>query len=365
MPTVPAAPWTSASRSPHVRCVELTTATRAPWRAALVRDSCCAKIIPKEMIPNSRRSNRGATSANSTAAAPSSWRGAFGDLCPPGPDRLVRKPDRDATAYTLRPPCPLVRGRPGCRTCSVNDAGPSALHDERFVPTHRSAHTGRPARGSSPCGWSTRWLPMADQRMETGQALFDSGRVLGDRFADVLARARDGDERAFAELLARATHPMLLRYLWVTAGAQAEDVASQARLRAIQGLEGFRGDEPAFRRWLVTIARNLHVDSVRRSGTTPRAAGRRPDRPRSTWATRRRCCLRRGGRTDVDQASPRTGSRTLPPDQAEDGDASCRRRPRCRGSGRGHGAHARRRQGLHPPWPPASQVGSSARIHSM
>lgn len=92
----------------------------------------------------------------------------------------------------------------------------------------------------------------------------DSGQVLGGRFADVLARARDGDERAFGEIW-RETQPMLLRYLWVTAGAQAEDVASQAWLRAIQGLEGFRGDEPAFRRWLETIARNLHVDTVRRS----------------------------------------------------------------------------------------------------
>jgi RNA polymerase sigma-70 factor (ECF subfamily) len=94
--------------------------------------------------------------------------------------------------------------------------------------------------------------------------------MLGDRFEQVLAGARAGDGQAFAELW-RDTHPMLLRYLRVTAGVLAEDVASHAWLKVIEALGSFTGDEPGFRRWLVTIARNHYLDEVRR-------AGRRPER---------------------------------------------------------------------------------------
>jgi RNA polymerase sigma-70 factor (ECF subfamily) len=88
--------------------------------------------------------------------------------------------------------------------------------------------------------------------------------VLGDRFEPTLARARAADLDAFGELW-RDAHPMLLRYLVVTAGAQAEDVASQTWIRVIESLGRFEGNEAQFRRWLVTIARNLHIDQVRRS----------------------------------------------------------------------------------------------------
>lgn len=92
--------------------------------------------------------------------------------------------------------------------------------------------------------------------------------MLDGRFPEILARARDGDPDAFAELW-RESQPMLLRYLRVTAGPAAEDVASQTWLRVIEGLDAFRGEEPGFRRWLVTIARNIHVDQLRRAGRRP------------------------------------------------------------------------------------------------
>ena len=88
--------------------------------------------------------------------------------------------------------------------------------------------------------------------------------MLGDRFEPTLARARAADLEAFGDLW-RDAHPMLLRYLVVTAGAQAEDVASQTWIRVIESLGRFEGNEAQFRRWLVTIARNLHIDQVRRS----------------------------------------------------------------------------------------------------
>jgi RNA polymerase sigma-70 factor (ECF subfamily) len=88
--------------------------------------------------------------------------------------------------------------------------------------------------------------------------------MLGARFDAVLERARSGDASAVGELW-RDANPMLLRYLRVTAGQDADDIASLTWIRAAQGLDGFSGGEPGFRRWLVTIARNTHLDDVRRA----------------------------------------------------------------------------------------------------
>ncbi len=92
--------------------------------------------------------------------------------------------------------------------------------------------------------------------------------MLGDRFAEVVHAARSGDVAAFGELW-RATQPMLLRYLRVRAGDHAEDVASQTWIHVIEGLATFTGDEPGFRRWVVTIGRNTHIDLLRRLGRRP------------------------------------------------------------------------------------------------
>jgi RNA polymerase sigma-70 factor (ECF subfamily) len=94
--------------------------------------------------------------------------------------------------------------------------------------------------------------------------------VLGERFDQVLARAVVGDVAAMAELWADA-HPSLMRYLRMTAGDPAEDVASETWLRVIDGLGGFSGGERGFRRWLATIARNVHVDHLRRQSRRPEA----------------------------------------------------------------------------------------------
>src|SRR5574337_549104 len=88
--------------------------------------------------------------------------------------------------------------------------------------------------------------------------------MLGARFDAVLERARQGDASAVGELW-RDANPMLLRYLRVTAGQDAEDIASATWLRAASAFDSFSGGEPGFRRWLVTIARNTHLDDVRRA----------------------------------------------------------------------------------------------------
>lgn len=91
---------------------------------------------------------------------------------------------------------------------------------------------------------------------------------LGDRFPAILDQAAGGDQDAFA-LLWTSTHPMLLRYLRVICGAQAEDVASETWLKAIRALGGFHGDEQGFRGWLVVIARNLVRDQARHQARRP------------------------------------------------------------------------------------------------
>lgn len=78
----------------------------------------------------------------------------------------------------------------------------------------------------------------------------------------MLARAREGDEVAFATLW-RDLNPALVRYLTVT-GDPAEDVASETWMSVVRGLPAFRGDEPAWRAWVFTTARRRAVDHGRR-----------------------------------------------------------------------------------------------------
>ena len=92
--------------------------------------------------------------------------------------------------------------------------------------------------------------------------------MTGDSFDTVLAAARDGDEHAFAHLW-RELNPKVLRYLRTLAPATASDLASETWLQVIRSLAGFSGDEPAFRGWVFTIARNKVIDAQRRDRRRP------------------------------------------------------------------------------------------------
>jgi RNA polymerase sigma-70 factor (ECF subfamily) len=134
---------------------------------------------------------------------------------------------------------------------------------------------------------------------------------LGEAFPAVLAAAAAGDPNAFAQLW-RATHPLLLRYLRVTAGDTAEDVASETWLKVMRNLDSFSGDEQAFRAWLTVVARNAARDHVR-------AAVRRPETPTADLPPSRASVP-----SAADEALERLGTEsalrllaTLPPAQAE------------------------------------------------
>jgi RNA polymerase sigma-70 factor, ECF subfamily len=86
--------------------------------------------------------------------------------------------------------------------------------------------------------------------------------VIGAEFSGLLARAQSGDEVAFTRLF-RDVQPALLRYLRVVAPQYADDVAGDTWENVVSGLNGFRGEEKAFRGWLFTIARHRAADRGR------------------------------------------------------------------------------------------------------
>ncbi|MEV4314889.1 RNA polymerase sigma factor [Actinocrispum sp. NPDC049592] len=93
-----------------------------------------------------------------------------------------------------------------------------------------------------------------------------------DGLADALRRAKNGEDHAF-RLLYRAIQPGLLRYLRVLAGADAEDVASEAWLQVARDLPSFRGELDGFRGWVTTIGRNRAMDHLRHLRRQPATDG--------------------------------------------------------------------------------------------
>jgi len=79
-------------------------------------------------------------------------------------------------------------------------------------------------------------------------------------------RARDGDRRAFGELV-RRHQDRVFRFLLRLTGSRddAYDLAQEAFLRAWQALPGWR-PEAKFATWLFGIARNAAIDLLRRRG---------------------------------------------------------------------------------------------------
>jgi RNA polymerase sigma-70 factor (ECF subfamily) len=135
--------------------------------------------------------------------------------------------------------------------------------------------------------------------------------VLGSEFRRLLDAARHGDDDAFAELY-RDAQPMLVRYLRVAAEpGTAEDVAADTWVTVVRGLKQFRGDEHAWRGWLVTTARRRAIDAGRlrdRRPTVPLEAGDEP--PAAPGAER-------VALDNLDTAAALRLVATLPPQQAE------------------------------------------------
>jgi RNA polymerase sigma-70 factor (ECF subfamily) len=83
---------------------------------------------------------------------------------------------------------------------------------------------------------------------------------------ELIARARQGDREAFADLYQRYL-PMIYAYVRarVHDDRDAEDLTEQVFLRAFQTLSRYRGRGWPYSAFLYRVARNLLVDHIRRS----------------------------------------------------------------------------------------------------
>jgi RNA polymerase sigma-70 factor (ECF subfamily) len=88
---------------------------------------------------------------------------------------------------------------------------------------------------------------------------------------DLARRAARGEEAAFTEIVRRhqgAVYRLCLRYL---SSADAEDAAQEAFVKAFTHRERLDPERPVLP-WLLTVARNLSIDRVRRHRSSPTEA---------------------------------------------------------------------------------------------
>ncbi len=89
-----------------------------------------------------------------------------------------------------------------------------------------------------------------------------------DAFDTVLLRARQGDGLAFEHIF--HAYAGRVRAFAIARGAQdADAITNDVMLRVFQNLGSFTGDEPAFVRWIFTVARNRLIDVHRAEQRRP------------------------------------------------------------------------------------------------
>ena len=93
-------------------------------------------------------------------------------------------------------------------------------------------------------------------------------RSLREQFPRILAAACAGGEWAWRELY-DAIAPQLTRYLSARGVPEPDDVVGETFVRVVRYIDGFDGDEAAFRTWVFTIGRNLVVDDLRKRARRP------------------------------------------------------------------------------------------------
>jgi RNA polymerase sigma-70 factor (ECF subfamily) len=83
-----------------------------------------------------------------------------------------------------------------------------------------------------------------------------------DDFGEVLEGSRAGAAWALTSVY-RELHPPILRYLRAMEPSEADDLAAEAWVDIVRGLEHFQGDEMGLRAWAFTIARRRLLDFQR------------------------------------------------------------------------------------------------------
>jgi RNA polymerase sigma-70 factor (TIGR02960 family) len=104
-----------------------------------------------------------------------------------------------------------------------------------------------------------------------------AGAPVGPREAELLRRARTGDESAFAELAAGFHAELQLHCYRIVGSVQdAEDLVQETLLAAWRGLERFEG-RASLRAWLYRIATNRCLNALRDRGRRPRESPAPPE----------------------------------------------------------------------------------------
>lgn len=88
------------------------------------------------------------------------------------------------------------------------------------------------------------------------------------RFADVVAAAQHGSEWGWQQLLADYG-PAVQAYARSQGVGDPEDLLGQVLEGVVKGIARFRGDEPAFRSWIFTIAHSRIIDDRRKAARRP------------------------------------------------------------------------------------------------
>ena len=84
-----------------------------------------------------------------------------------------------------------------------------------------------------------------------------------DQLRDLLEAAVEGDDVAMAELVRRTQADVWRLCTALGSTGEIEDLVQETYLRAIRAAPAFRGEAPV-RAWLLSIARNVCADHVRR-----------------------------------------------------------------------------------------------------
>ncbi|MDQ3615833.1 MAG: sigma-70 family RNA polymerase sigma factor [Actinomycetota bacterium] len=81
--------------------------------------------------------------------------------------------------------------------------------------------------------------------------------------AELIARVRGGDGAAFGDLFSRHVDAANRLGRYLVRGPDADDLVSDAFTKLLQLLQGGGGPDVAFRAYLLTVVRRLHIDKVR------------------------------------------------------------------------------------------------------
>ncbi len=97
--------------------------------------------------------------------------------------------------------------------------------------------------------------------------------LVTDPLLPLLEAAREGDDRAVRDLV-QQTQPIVWRVCSVLGSpGEEEDLVQETYLRALRSVDSYRGDAPV-RAWLLSIARHVCADHVRRRARQRRLVDR-------------------------------------------------------------------------------------------